>query len=593
MSLYLQLVLIGKLRTTYWTRKGTATPAALENETTGLKQIRGYVCKVVRWSKQEWQGRAYFSLMGYPYTLKLINLRYGDMGTYICSVSFRDGTERNGTVFLQVVVPPEPPMITDGQGNILMGVIGPYNESSRLTLICMVKGGRPAPALTWKRDAEPLYVNAMTSIAGDVKKSTLTLHNLRRQDLMAVYTCVSSNNVSVQGETAVTLDLNLSPTSVQIRRTEAPISAGLPAEILCEVWGSRPSPEITWWKNSVQLKQAFVHVSQDGNLTTSVVEFTPEHSDNGQTLVCRAENKRMPGAVREDQWDLSVHYKPKVRLQMDPNVGLERLQEGMDIGLGCSTDANPPVRDIQWQLNGRALIPQDGVTLHKEALAIQGARLRHVGNYTCSAANREGVSLSNVVHLRLKHAPVCKASQRLVYSTKLGKTLHISCEVLAQPPAVTFRWRFNNSGQSARLDTYSWEGTRSVARYVARTPEDYGTVLCWARNQVGDQKHPCVFMVVPAGSGLLLSNEALITMLICLLFVLILLAIFIYLFIKSRRRKQNKEEQRNKQEVQATCANSGPVSVSNFHSLPSARTANGNITNVGNGSYVAACSRNT
>lgn len=94
--------------------------------------------------------------------------------------------------------------------------------------------------------------------------------------------------------------------------------------------------------------------------------------------------------------------KPKVRLQMDPNVGLERLQEGMDIGLGCSTDANPPVRDIQWQLNGRALIPQDGVTLHKEALAIQGARLRHVGNYTCSAANREGVSLSNIVHLRLK-----------------------------------------------------------------------------------------------------------------------------------------------------------------------------------------------
>lgn len=107
----------------------------------------------------------------------------------------------------------------------------------------------------------------------------------------------------------------VSPTTVQIRRTESPISAGLPAEILCEVWGSRPPPEITWWKNSVQLKQTFVHVSQDDNLTTSVVEFTPEHSDNGQTLVCRAENKRMPGAVREDQWDLSVHCKtPRVHV---------------------------------------------------------------------------------------------------------------------------------------------------------------------------------------------------------------------------------------------------------------------------------------
>lgn len=80
------------------------------------------------------------------------------------------------------------------------------------------------------------------------------------------------------------------------------------------------------------------------------------------------------------------------------------------------------------------------------------------------------------------------------------------CEVTAQPSSVTFHWRFNNSGQSVRLDTYSWEGTKSVARYVAKTPDDYGTVLCWARNQIGDQKQPCIFMIVPAGKFVVLRN---------------------------------------------------------------------------------------
>ncbi|XP_064454946.1 neuronal cell adhesion molecule-like isoform X2 [Ornithodoros turicata] len=550
--------------------------------------------QVVRWTRKEWLGRIYFSLVNYPYTLKIINLRYEDMGTYICSVHFRDGSERNSTIYLQVIVPPEPPVITDVQGNVLSGVIGPYNESSRLNLICNVKGGRPAPTITWKRNGEVLDVNAMSSISGDMKKSTLTLHSLHRHDLMAVYTCVSSNNVSVQGDASVTLDLNLSPSTVQIRRTEAPISACLPAEILCEVWGSKPPPEITWWKNSVQLKHTFVHVSQDGNLTTSVVEFIPEPNDNGQSLVCRAENTRMPGSVREDLWDLNVHYQPKLRLQMDPNLSLDNIREGTTIALNCRVDANPRVGEVQWQVDNNDLHSQRGVTVHKDTLTVSNARLLHSGNYTCTAANKEGIGLSNAIDIRVKHSPICRPGQRLVYATKLLKTVHVSCEVIAQPPSVSFEWKFNNSIHSSRLDSHTRHGTRSIARYVARSPEDYGTLLCWARNQIGDQKQPCVFMVVPAASNLL-SEEALVTVLICLLFVLVVLVAFIYLLFKWRRGKQNKDEQRPKTERQPS--QDAAVAVNNVHSLSRnsngdmSSTANaggvGNVNRVGNGKYMA------
>ncbi|KAH7961472.1 hypothetical protein HPB52_009293 [Rhipicephalus sanguineus] len=62
---------------------------------------------VSRWVRKEWQGRAYFSFMGHPHSLKIIKLRHEDKGTYVCSVTFRDGTTRNATVYLQVIGEPE------------------------------------------------------------------------------------------------------------------------------------------------------------------------------------------------------------------------------------------------------------------------------------------------------------------------------------------------------------------------------------------------------------------------------------------------------------------------------------------------------
>ncbi|KAH8008602.1 hypothetical protein HPB51_000015 [Rhipicephalus microplus] len=91
--------------------------------------------------------------------------------------------------------------------------------------------------------------------------STLLIHSLRREDLRATLYCTASNNISSPADTSVTLDLNLRPTSVKIRRGDIPVSAGLPAEIVCEVWGSRPPPVVTWWKGLRQLNHTFVYVS--------------------------------------------------------------------------------------------------------------------------------------------------------------------------------------------------------------------------------------------------------------------------------------------------------------------------------------------
>ncbi|KAH7965610.1 hypothetical protein HPB49_008987 [Dermacentor silvarum] len=102
---------------------------------------RANLLQVVRWARPEWQGRAYFHMVGYPFSLKVTGLRYEDTGEYVCVVTFRDGTGRNASVRLQVVVPPELPVIVDESGRSLHGTVGPYDEGSRLSLLCRVKGG--------------------------------------------------------------------------------------------------------------------------------------------------------------------------------------------------------------------------------------------------------------------------------------------------------------------------------------------------------------------------------------------------------------------------------------------------------------------
>ncbi|KAH9370824.1 hypothetical protein HPB48_007895 [Haemaphysalis longicornis] len=64
---------------------------------------RANLLQVVRWARPEWQGRAYFHMVGYPFSLKVTGLRYEDTGEYVCVVTFRDGTGRNASVRLQVV----------------------------------------------------------------------------------------------------------------------------------------------------------------------------------------------------------------------------------------------------------------------------------------------------------------------------------------------------------------------------------------------------------------------------------------------------------------------------------------------------------
>ncbi|KAK0095852.1 hypothetical protein PV326_007218, partial [Microctonus aethiopoides] len=110
-------------------------------------------------------------------------------------------------------------------------------------------------------------------------------------------------------------------------------------------------------------------------------------------------------------------------------------------------------------------------------------------------------------------APVCKEDRIVVVGASRGESLNISCRVEADPPVHNFRWKFNNSGETLEVSpqrfTVPMPGDAngiSVLKYTPATELDYGTLSCWADNEVGSQAKPCLFQIVAAGKPFPVRN---------------------------------------------------------------------------------------
>ncbi|EDX05081.1 GD21979 [Drosophila simulans] len=144
-----------------------------------------------------------------------------------------------------------------------------------------------------------------------------------------------------------------------------------------------------------------------------------------------------------------------------------------------------------------------------QSLVLQKITKHYAGNYACSAINDEGETVSNQLPLRVKYTPMCKHADRVILiGASKDETVEVVCEIQADPPPRTFRWKFNNSGETLDVgsERFSVNGSRSILKYTPVTDQDYGTLSCWASNEVGTQQHPCLFQVVLAALPNAVSN---------------------------------------------------------------------------------------
>ncbi|XP_047502942.1 nephrin-like [Penaeus chinensis] len=208
-----------------------------------------------------------------------------------------------------ILVPPRNVVMIEESGSEVRSYIGPVTEGADLHISCEALGGQPPPSLIWLLN-DQVIDDVTEGQEGDITRNDLTIRGVTRSMLRAHLTCRASNNkVSPPLTAMATIDMNLRPLDVNIHHPREPLSSGRTYEVLCSSKGSRPPAVLTWWRGSVRLPAASDTTSHGGNVSSSMVRFTPNASDDGRLLSCRAENRNVPTAVIEDSWKLSVYCK--------------------------------------------------------------------------------------------------------------------------------------------------------------------------------------------------------------------------------------------------------------------------------------------
>ncbi|XP_071869534.1 nephrin isoform X5 [Bombus fervidus] len=457
------------------------------------------------WQDISLDKRAFFKYSEKPAKLILESVRESDAAVYRCRVDFKQSPTRNSKVNLTVIIPPEQLSILDesGRSHIPYYVLGPYSEGASLNITCVAAGGRPQPRVTWWQE-NALLDDTYETVGTKRVRNVLRLEKLSREHLGTILTCQASNNNMVTPiSSSVTLNMNLKPLWVRMQGENRPFSAGTTYEIGCEIVGARPNPKITWSKGSLMLRNARQTMSPDSNVTTSILTFVPTIEDAGKFLSCHGSVPDIPDSEMEDGWKLDIHHEPVVMLELGSNLNLSAIREGIDVYFECNIKSNPWVYKVSWRHNGNPLYhnPATGTIISNQSLVLQSVTRSRAGIYTCIGSNQEGDGESNPLNLDIKFTPVCHHGQVKVFGVARQETTRIPCELEANPPEVTFTWKFNNTMEAIDIPQahVTSERTRSTASYTPMTELDYGTLLCWGTNDQGTQLEPCVYHIVPAG----------------------------------------------------------------------------------------------
>lgn len=444
-----------------------------------------------------------------PAALLVERVEAEDAGVYRCRVDHLLSPTTNTRSNLTVIVPPSRARVSWRLGNSgLMPVdtplVGPFLEGAAPTLVCTNDDGWPPPAVVWNEGQQVLddsYEVDSDLPSGGIVENELTLSQLTRADLGRRLTCTASNtNTTQPATTTVTLDLTLSIVGVRVEEVKS-AWAGEETEVECKVWGSRPPPSVVWWLGSTMLAPSHAKAQEEGNVTVSVLKFTPKAEDDGAMLICQATNEKLPDQAVQDSRLLSINYAPLVEVRLGRSLDPGRIKEGDDVYFECSVKAKPTISRVAWRHNGVELVAGAGVFVSNMSLVVQRVTRSRGGDYTCEATNARATASSPPLHLDVKYAPVCGRQDRTQHSVAKLENAEVSCRVDANPPKVTFRWTFNNTAEAIDVPDgrFVVVGTESRVNYTPMNELDYGTLLCWANNSIGVQARPCVFHIVAAG----------------------------------------------------------------------------------------------
>ncbi|XP_023221563.1 hemicentin-2-like [Centruroides sculpturatus] len=374
----------------------------------------------------------------------------------------------------------------------------PLSAGKETEYTCVTSGARPKVVIAWWKGSEQIKTETPSDDSSSTIVFTPTIEDDGKYFYCRVYNPLIPSSALEDGWK---LEIHYRPqVTLQIGKTlqRKHLQEGDDVHLECHIRSNPWINNIQWYFNGSELHNDIMAgiVISNQSLVLEKVQRT-----NRGIYSCSAKNQE--GGGHSNDVYLPIRYRPQVTLQIGKTLQRKHLQEGDDVHLECHIRSNPWINNIQWYFNGSELHNDimAGIVISNQSLVLEKVQRTNRGIYSCSAKNQEGGGHSNDVYLPIRYAPVCSSS-KTVYGVSLNEAVRVVCEVDADPNDVTFYWMFNNSARVMEIVAFTKEGMRSVTTYTPRTDDDYGSLICQAKNNVGIQHESCNFSIIPAGKYL-------------------------------------------------------------------------------------------
>ncbi|XP_047999842.1 nephrin-like isoform X3 [Leguminivora glycinivorella] len=411
--------------------------------------------------------------------LVITDVQASDEGLYRCEITYLQVGDDCSTVQLSIfntyIKPKSVELLAiDGTNTTTIQdgtTLGPLVIYKQLTVVCLVKEGKPQPKVTWYFNGKERTDAQRSTPDNSTVQQSLAL-TISREELGGELKCsVTSDALEEPIVKRVKLDVRVPPSKVEITGIGDHVTQGTTLTMTCLVKGANPPATVQWYNGTALLDSRQEEIKRDSTYETMAnLTFTVTRFENGRQFTCKSQNE-VNKIINEEPLvrtkDMEVWYRPIVHVN-PPNFTV--LQDSK-ILLKCEYESNPSLlTDVAWYKDDEKIDVNSshytGGTINQPALIIHSVTGNDSGNYTCELKNDVGNSTSdNAIDVNVLYKPTV----RLVMSDPSPinemdhKNVTLTCEAI--------------DGNPRTLDEVTWYLDNEVLK---KLPECNGTdpALC-------------------------------------------------------------------------------------------------------------------